>query len=767
MAQNIKFAEFDLGDAGFEVAPPLKAEPGTLGTGSRNQIGFGLKNRRAFKGLEAVASKTGARILFNTASKTGGLGDVGGVEAKGTLDSYIANTLWFLGFGQVFYDGVAIPGATASVTQKVLVKYEGSYTHALSGAYDAGLPQPSPPEVAIREEIGSGFTGKIDGLVSFMLASIRSYTGDRSRASFVSASIFGETKTVRFTFPEAPVGGTGWVIFAPRHGGGGTFVHYRLRAPNRFSNREFLESDIEREVVDVVTNSTETITSVKALFTSADIGKHVLLEKGASVFESVIESVTNSTTAVMADACTFTNTAVTGTFTAYVDEILRSVELEYDDTDLTAEAAWISDFQPPAAVGSFSISDVRVVCGCLSDAVNDPSVQATGTCLAVSERNYPGSYDPLKLLYLPEPFVAALGRSTDFHHYVFCRNWLGAVQYTGADIGPACTLSTIWADTGIAKAQNACLAMGRIYAFTSKGAIARLGAGEEPDTAFAEKIRPVIEDWNPEKVVTTYLPKHQAVLFAHERVALLFYLQTERWLPPIYLSDFADGEIVSAVGLADTGYITMKDGADFDLYEFDAGTGSVMTAMTNYVGTPVETRAKTIHEIAETVHLDDYAKNYYISLHRNAQRLSIDDATIAAGSNILYSAKAKFTIQDLGKFVLLFDALNSGLPMIARIGEIISDGAVALVQPVRPISGSVLNAQENVVSGHALIASEIFTRSAQRNGAQHRLGKCLNFRNCFSFAVGVSIVSVGTSATAVRLTVSGTVKTGRFGNPDR
>ena len=766
MPDNIKqLAEFDLGDAGFEVAPPLKARPGTLGLGSRNLIAFGLKNRRATKGLASVAGKAGSRLLFNAGGKLGGLGDVGASQAAGSVDVYLRNTIWFMGFGQLFYDGAAVSGAVASTVQKILVRYQGSYTHANSGPYDAGLPQPSAPDVAARDTVGSGFRGRNAGLRSYMIASVRSWTGDRSRASYVSETVEGEQCTDRLVFPQAPVGGTGWVVFASKQGFGGVGVHYRLRAPNRRENREFLETDIERSVSDVVANSTTTITSATAAFTSADIGKHVLLDNGTTTFETTIQNVSSPTTAILADAVSFSGTGVDGTFTAYVDGILRAVEIEYDDTDLTSEAAWIADYPPPPGVASFPLVDVRVVAGCYPDALSDAAVTDSGTSLAVSERNYPGSYDPLKLLYLPEKFVGTVGRATDMHTFIFCENWTGLCQYTGETLGPACTISTLWSDTGFKKQQNVCLAYGRLYGFSAKGSAVRLQNAEEPDTAFAEPVRAVFEKWAPSDVVVSFVPGLDAVMFAHKREAYLFYIQTERWMPSVYLSDFAAGEICSAQALDQTLYLTMKSGASFNLYEFDRGTGSIFSAITNYVGSPNIARPKTINELAETVVVDS-ASEYWISLHRNGRSISVDDASISSGSNILQSLSSEFATSDVGRYVLVFGALSSGLPMLARIGSLASSTAANLVTPARPLGSTAKNAEVSVTNGHVIFADLIFERTADRSGSQHKLGKILNLRNCFSYAIGISMKSDGTLASPVKAAVLGSVKEGRAGGPE-
>lgn len=119
MESLIKFAEFDLGDAGFEVAPPFKAAPGTLGKGSRNLIGFGRKNRRPFRGLELQSGKLGVRIATTAAGKLAGLADIGSSRADGSIDSYLRNTLWFIGFGQVVFDGLIIPGAVAKKKDRI------------------------------------------------------------------------------------------------------------------------------------------------------------------------------------------------------------------------------------------------------------------------------------------------------------------------------------------------------------------------------------------------------------------------------------------------------------------------------------------------------------------------------------------------------------------------------------------------------------------------------------------------------------------------
>lgn len=77
----------------------------------------------------------------------------------------------------------------------------------------------------------------------------------------------------------------------------------------------FVEDNLARTVSDVVTDSSDAITSATANFGVSDVGKAVHLEHGMSTFDSTIIDALDETTVLLAEPVTFTATGVTGTFT--------------------------------------------------------------------------------------------------------------------------------------------------------------------------------------------------------------------------------------------------------------------------------------------------------------------------------------------------------------------------------------------------------------------------------------------------------------------
>jgi hypothetical protein len=178
------------------------------------------------------------------------------VTASGSLFQDIGASIWGIGSGQPHLAGDSTPFAQLQLSSllKVLIAVNGSYTNAASGAFVAGLSQPSSPTVAVMDTPGAGYTGLIDGSVSFKLARVRLSTGARSIASLTSSVVVPAKKTVRVTFPLASTGQTYWNLFATQQGFGGVGVHYQL-AYN--GNLDIAETLIASSTVDGIARSLE------------------------------------------------------------------------------------------------------------------------------------------------------------------------------------------------------------------------------------------------------------------------------------------------------------------------------------------------------------------------------------------------------------------------------------------------------------------------------------------------------------------------------
>jgi hypothetical protein len=646
-------------------APPLKGPIGTMAPGSRNFLTGGESELIPFKGLPVVPG-LGSRVLFPVLNGYGGLGDFGG-NGAGSLFSHIARTLGYIGNGQVSLNGVNIPGATASSTLKILLSRAGSYTAVDSGPYSAGLSQPSAPIVATLDAPGVGFSGLLEGAVSFKIARLRSSTGARSIASLTSAVLLTTKQTVRLTFPAASAGQDFWVLFAPQAGGGGVLPHYRLA-----------------------------------------------INGALQISEATVAA-------------------------GVVDGVARSIEIEYQTGDLTPETAWVDDYPPPAGTHAFALENVWAVGGCYSDATTGPSSASPGTAIAVSLKNAPESYKPTHLLYLPEQILSILSRPSDSHVYIGCRQSVHAVMYTGAEDGPALSIITIWPDVGIGNPHGWCQVNGVLYAFVAKAGAVTIGPLGRPDNSFAKPVRAEMKGWAPEDTIVGHDADSQSVVWANGRRAYALNLQDGTWSATIPLSDFQNGTALSCVTTQNSLKLCLADGPTHTLYTWNGGNGgSNCAAFSQWTGAPAKGLPKTLRAYLEAVQSDN-TNFYWVSIHRNLRKVAVEDAVIAAGTNVLESDTAKFTAGDVGKYVLVYGAGVAGAPLLARIGTFTNPTTVSLVSAIGSFSGAaVQNATTTVNGAYCVIGAYIFARTP-RAGSQEVKAKRWLVRDTRSFAVGISM----------------------------
>lgn len=198
---------------------------GTSAEGSCNNLLIGDSLSVPFAGFESKGANTGSRVMFNVGKNYGGIKDIGASLGSGSLFEDVGRSLWFIGNGAVSVGGATLSGLIASSSLRVSIASSGAYSGATT--FDAGMPQPSAPDIAIRTAPGSGYTGLIDGAISVKLARLRLSTGGRSRASTTSAVVVPAKKTIRVTFPSASTGQDNWAIFFTQQGFGGVGLHYR------------------------------------------------------------------------------------------------------------------------------------------------------------------------------------------------------------------------------------------------------------------------------------------------------------------------------------------------------------------------------------------------------------------------------------------------------------------------------------------------------------------------------------------------------------
>jgi hypothetical protein len=225
---------------GYYDADRSSIPAGAMARGSFNVFLQGYQNQRIFRGLKIAG--VGGRSMFTVAGGYAALLDVMESESEseseleqtiqgiGSVFNFIANSLFFIGDGEVYYNGAALVDTTTMLPFVATSNLQLSPS-PYENAFTAGLAQPDAPQVEARTPSDAeAFTGLLTGLYSFKIARIRSLTGGRSIASVTSAVITFSGQTCRMTFPLADSNGQDrWAIFGTKAGFGGTGVHYLVQ----------------------------------------------------------------------------------------------------------------------------------------------------------------------------------------------------------------------------------------------------------------------------------------------------------------------------------------------------------------------------------------------------------------------------------------------------------------------------------------------------------------------------------------------------------
>jgi hypothetical protein len=442
-----------------------------------------------------------------------------------------------------------------------------------------------------------------------------------------------------------------------------------------------------------------------------------------------------------------------------VNGTLRAIELEWQDGDLTSEFAWIDDYPPPAGTHCGALNNVTLVGGCYADATADPTSSGPGTCIAQSLQNFPESFRPTDLLYLPEPIVGMLGRQSDAYLYVGCRDSIHQVQYVGGSDGSACVLTTLWPDVGIAHPHAWCQAYGMIFVITAVGQLVTLNAMGQPDSTFAAPIADAIKTWDPAATVLNFHPNTDQLVVSNGSQAYAFCFRQGGWSGTIPYSDFASGSALSAVQSQKQMKITLDGGGSHTLFSFNVGSGSTTTAMSHWFKSPTQGRTKTIWEVADTWQADA-TSSVYISVHRNFRVEGDDNGAITTATNTLTTTTAGFfTAADVGSYVLVLGAGAAGAPLLARIKTLNSATSVNLADPDPTVaigSASNQNAGTTVSSAHFIIAKKIYARTPRYANSNVTRPKRVRVRECYAFKVGITIPSTTGNVQALGASLFGT-----------
>jgi hypothetical protein len=594
----------------------MRESPDMMTRGSENFMLTGLGKLQVFKGLTIIPGKLGSIVMMNVAEDFAGLGSGTPYGPTSVIDGTafgnvfnVFSALFFIGKGLLRVSGVdalsykpsppaplppPVP-VVADTTLQLLVKYNGSYTDPLSGPWQAGLAQPSAPSIqAVNPP--TGFSGKVNGVVSVVTWRIRSTTGAVSIQSEVSniVSAFNQSIAVTLPLPDAN-GQDYWGIGVTLNQEGSTGSHFELT--------EIPESDVSHSVVKVnmaITAGSPTIQSVGATFTSDMIGWPVILSGGTpdigTPFNSYVIAVPAADQLTLAANAPTTSTGVHMTASTGAAGTPRTVVVEWRDGDLVGKPlAPTRDFPPPEGLYAGSLQDLTFVDGCYGDNSLTPTSNRP-SAIAPSEFGKPESFSPDTVIFTNDTPVGLI--RGDEVYWRLCKNSVYVLRYIqGLSVEP------VWQNMGCDYQHNAVLGEGgRLYMWPTKRGPIRMDYYGLVDASFAVKIADDLIDCTDavQRVLGWYDDLH-VVVFCYGKKIWPWFADLEEWGAPADLTGLIAGDhIVSAVTVARQ--LQISDDKD-NLYIYDVGTGSVGKVRTAWI--PSSNSMDTVAAIIASIRADN------------------------------------------------------------------------------------------------------------------------------------------------------------------
>lgn len=273
-----------------------------------------------------------------------------------------------------------------------------------------------------------------------------------------------------------------------------------------------------------------------------------------------------------------------------IDSVPRSIEIEWSDGDLVGKPlAPVDSSPPPSCVFVGALGNSVFVDGCYGDTVSGVSAASPGTVIACSLPLRPEEF-PLDWLAFPPDAPTGHHRGGDGFIYRFGKNSMGVISYTGGE--PSIAYQMYWGTTGISYQHNAVVAEGgRLYAKTANRNLVRIGDRGEPDTSWAADFADDMESLSDIDTVMGWDENSQNVCVFNDLTCWPFNSAIERCGAPIDLTNMVSGKVVSAVSHLGALYISCLDnaGSSIKVYQFNAGTGSVMEVYTDWHFSEAET----------------------------------------------------------------------------------------------------------------------------------------------------------------------------------
>lgn len=538
-----------------------------MALGSQNAMCTGAGYTRAFRGVDPIIAKIGSRVFFFASETYAGLGNA---VINGVGSIFIArNLLFFIGAGQVNFNGAEIAGVSASSTLSLIKKVGGFYL--LANQYQAGHAQPSAPIIYAKASPSAGKRA-ISGAVVAGVHRISTITGQVSNVSLVSNSLLLSEQTMLVQIPLVDANGQDlWGVDVPKIGFAelGTLVQLPVTLGGQVS--EATISATLPLVNPVIGAASDVVDVSTAVFTSEHVGWRIAF----GAFDSYIIAINSDTQVQVTDESAGGEAAAAGVITYAIDGVTRAVEIGYSNADLFGQLPAPTKAYPPTA-GSFA--------GVMMDTF---WMEGDDSIIYVGEPGFVGSFPPSNALFAREPATLYL-EAEEGVTLRFSPLTIGALYYVGGS--PAIEYQLIRFGQGVKYAQNAFIGFGgRVCAWTGGlPSVLNFDASRfSLDHEYARAVLKEFAGWNEEQtadrpIVGGYDAVGEFECWALGKMVLAKLGPTGAWCAPTDLTELIPGDIVGATTTLDGNlYLSVINGADLVLYQYDAGTGSVMIIQTD------------------------------------------------------------------------------------------------------------------------------------------------------------------------------------------
>lgn len=248
----------------------------------------------------------------------------------------------------------------------------------------------------------------------------------------------------------------------------------------------------------------------------------------------------------------------------------RSVEISWTNGSLLGQNLAPDKAFPPVP-GQFAGSS------------NDVAWLDADGIIYVSEPGFIGSFPPSNALFASEPAVTYL-KVNDGLTIRLGKTSIGTLYYVGGS--PALEYQVILENQGIEFAQNAAIgANGRLIAWIGKPTV--IDSNAEPDFEYSRDVTPDFAGWDGQTedapICPGYDPLGKYECWFWRQACMAKFVPDNSWCAPIDLTGKVIGDVVDAVTVRNKLYICCSDGGQLAIYQFDAGTGSVMKVQTSDV----------------------------------------------------------------------------------------------------------------------------------------------------------------------------------------